>query len=66
MERFITQAHRYVGLKELTTYALHELVKAIYIGEPNKGDGKRRQSIHISYDFMGIIPIYELMQEEMA
>ena len=66
VERFIAQAHRYVGLEELTPYALHELVKAIYIDEPNKGDGKRRQSIHISYDFVGFIPIQELMQEEMT
>ena len=66
MERFIAQAHRYVGLEELTPYALHELVKAIYIDESNKGNGKRRQSIHISYDFVGFIPIQELMQEEMA
>ncbi len=66
VERFIAQAHKYVGLEELTPYALHELVKAIYIDEPNKGDGKRRQSIHISYDFVGFIPIQELMQEEMA
>ena len=66
VERFIAQAHKYVELEELTPYALHELVKAIYIDEPNKGDGKRRQSIHISYDFVGFIPIDELMQEEMA
>ncbi len=66
MERFIAQAHKYVGLEELTPYALHELVKAIYIDEPNKGDGKRRQNIHISYGFVGFIPIQELMQEEMA
>ena len=55
-----------ITLKELTPYALHELVKAIYIEAPDKSSGKRRQNIHISYDFVGIIPIYELMQEEMA
>ncbi len=42
------------------------LTKAIYIEAPDDSGGKRRQSIHISYDFVGIIPIYELMQEEMA
>ncbi len=66
VERFITQAHRYVGLEELTPYALHELVKAIYIDAPDESSGKRQQSIHISYDFVGLIPIHELMQEEMA
>ena len=29
VERFIVQAHKYVGLEELTPYALHEMVKAI-------------------------------------
>ena len=66
VDRFIKQAHKYVRLEELTPYALHELVKAIYIEAPDKSSGKRRQNIHISYDFVGIIPIYELMQEEMA
>ena len=66
VERFIAQAHKYVGLEELTPYALHELVKAIYIEAPDESSGKRRQSIHISYDFVGLIPIHELMQEEMA
>ena len=66
VDRFIKQAHKYVTLEELTPYALHELVKAIYIEAPDKSSGKRRQNIHISYDFVGIIPICELMQEEMA
>ncbi len=59
-------APRVHRLKELTPYALHELVKAIYIEAPDESSGKRRQSVHISYDFVGIIPIDELMQEEMA
>ncbi len=58
--------HKYVGLEELTPYALHEMVKAIYIDEPNESSGKRRQNIHISYDFVSFIPIHELMQEGMA
>ena len=66
VDRFIAQAHKYVGLEELTPYALHELVKAIYIEAPDESSGKRRQNIHISYDFVGFIPIHELMQEGMA
>ena len=57
---------RYLELEKLTPYSLHELVKAIYIEAPDKSSGKRRQSIHISYDFVGVIPIHELIQEEMA
>lgn len=66
VDRFIAQAHKYAGLEELTPYALHEMVKAIYIEAPDKSSGKRRQNIHISYDFVGIIPIQELMQTEKA
>ena len=55
------------GLKqELTPYALRELVKAIYIGAPDKSSGKRRQEIRISYDLVGFIPLNELMKQETA
>ena len=43
-----------------------ELIKAIYIGAPDKSSGKRRQSIHIYYDLIGFIPLSELMEQEMA
>ena len=66
VERFIQAAKKYIGLDKLTPYALHELVKAIYIGAPDKSDGKRRQNIFISYDFVDFIPLGRLMQEEMA
>ena len=66
VERFVALAHKYFGLEELTPYALHELVKAIYIEDQDESNGKRRRKINISYDFVGVIPIDELMQEEMA
>ena len=50
----------------LTPYAAHELVKAIYVGAPDKSSGKRRQSIHICYYLIGFIPRNELMEQEMA
>ena len=49
-----------------TTYALRELVKAIYIEAPDKSSGKRHQGIRISYDLVGFIPLNELMKEETA
>ena len=49
---------------ELTPYALQELVKAIYIGAPDKSSGKRRQEIHIEYDLVGYIPLDKLMEQE--
>jgi hypothetical protein len=66
MEKFIQRATKYAGLETLTPYALHELVKAIYISAPEKVDGKRRQSIHICYDLVGFIPLEELTKQETA
>ena len=48
------------------TNALRELVKGVYIEAPDKSSGKRRQNIRISYDFVGFIPLNELMKEETA
>ena len=66
LEEFIQRVHKYVDLDELTSYALRELVKAIYIEAPDKSSGKRRQNIRISYDLVGFIPLNELMKEETA
>ena len=52
-------------LRELTPYALRELVKAIYIEAPDKSSGKR-QGIRIAYDLVGFIPLEELTKEETA
>ena len=53
-------------MTELTPYAAHELVKAIYVGAPDKSSGKRRQSSHICYDLIGFIPLNEPMEQEIA
>lgn len=66
LDQFIHRAHRYAELKELTPYALRELVKAIYIEAPDKSSGKRRQGIRIAYDLVGFIPLEELAKEETA
>ena len=66
IDLFIQRVQKYADLQELTPYALRELVKAIYIGAPDKSSGKRQQSIYISYDFVDFIPLEQLMQEEMA
>jgi hypothetical protein len=49
-----------------TSYALHELIKAIYVDAPDKSSGKRRQHIHIQYDGLGFIPLNELLAQEKA
>ena len=66
LEQFIQRVHKYAGERELTPYALRELVKAIYIEAPDKSSGKRRQNIRIVYDLVGFIPLNELMKEETA
>ncbi len=66
LEQFIQKVRKYAELTELKPYAAHELIKAIYVGAPDKSSGKRRQSIHICYDLIGFIPLSELMTQEMA
>ena len=66
IDLFIQRVQKYASLEELTPYALRELVKAIYIGAPDKSSGKRQQSIYISYDFVDFSPLEQLMKEEMA
>ena len=66
LEQFIQRLHKYKDLTELTLYALRKLVKGVYIEASDKSSGKRRQNIHISYDFMGFIPMNELMKEKTA
>ena len=66
LELFIQKVHQYADLDELTAYAAHDLITAIYIGAPDKSSGKRRQSISICYDFVGFIPLDELMKQETA
>ena len=66
LELFIQKVKKYAEMTELTAYAAHELIKAIYVGAPDKSSGKRGQSIHISYDLIGFIPLSELMTKEMA
>lgn len=64
LEQFIKRVRKYADLTELTPYALRELVKAIYIGAPDKSSGKRRQEIRIEYDLVGYIPLDKLMEQE--
>ena len=66
LDLFIERIQKYTALDELTPYVAHELIKAIYVGAPDKSSGKRRQSIHIEYDLIGFVPLNELMKQETA
>ncbi len=63
LELFIAKVREYSDLRELTPYALRELVKAVHIEAPVEIDGKRRQNIRIQYDFVGFIPLNELNRQ---
>jgi len=66
LEQFIQRVKRNSELTELTPYALHELVKAVYVEAPDKSSGKRKQKIHICYDLVGVIPVDMLSKAEQA
>ena len=66
LDQFIERIQKFTALEELTPYVAHELIKAIYVGAPDKSSGKRRQSIHIEYDLIGFIPLDELMKQQTA
>jgi site-specific DNA recombinase len=64
LEEFIRRVYKFEDMEDLTPYALRELVKAIYVGAPDKSSGKREYSIHICYDLIGFIPVEELMAKQ--
>ena len=64
--QFVQRVKRNSTLTELTSYALRELVKAVYVDAPDKSSGKRRQKVHIEYDPVGYIPVDELLKAEQA
>ena len=66
LEQFVQRVKRNSELTELTPYALHELVKAVYVEAPDKSSGKRKQKIHICYDLVGFIPVDMLSKAEQA
>ena len=66
LEKFIQLASKYADGVPLAPYALRELVKKIYVSAADKSSGKRKQSISIEYDFIGFIPLNELMQKKTA
>lgn len=66
---FNIQADRKDGFllpEDQRTYALRELVKAVYVEAPDKSSGKRKQKVHIEYDLVGYIPVDELIKAEQA
>ena len=66
LELFIRKVKAHTEMEMLTPYAAHELIRAIYIGAPDKSSGKRGQAIQICYDLAGLIPLDELMKQETA
>ena len=62
VEQFIGKVKQYSDLRELTPYALHDLVKAIYIYEqPAEPHKRREKSLRIRYDICEEIDLDKLM-----
>lgn len=66
IEQFIQTVKTHVEIEKLDSHVLHELVKAIYIGAPDKRSGHRVQHIHIEYNGIGSIPLNELTETKTA
>ena len=66
VERFISKAHKYFDLQELTPSVLNDMVKRVYVHAPQTIDGKRTQEIDIVYDLVGILPQSLFNNEETA
>ncbi|MCI1880686.1 MAG: DUF4368 domain-containing protein [Sporolactobacillus sp.] len=67
VERFIRKCKRYADLTGLTPTILDDLISKVFVEAPDKSDGKRKQTIHISYDLVGILPkLNNPIHEEMA
>ncbi|MBR1585111.1 MAG: DUF4368 domain-containing protein, partial [Clostridia bacterium] len=66
IDQFIQAAKAHVGIEKLDGYVLHELVKAIYVGAPDRSSGRRVQHIYIEYNGIGFIPLNELMDTKTA
>ena len=66
IEQFIQQVRKYTTLTELTSYALRELVKTVYVEAPDKSSGKRKQKVHIEYVLVCYIPVDELIKAEQS
>ena len=65
-ETGLTCSHTARSAEGIISYALRELVSAIYVDAPDKSSGKRVQHIHIKYDGLGYIPLDELEAKEKA
>ena len=64
VEQFIGKVKEYSDLRELTPYALHALVKAIYVDEyPMEGRKHREKSVKIEYDIPRELNLDKLMKQ---
>ena len=67
VEQFIQRLKdQAIKIEKLDGYILHELIERIEAEAPDKSSGRRVQHIHIRYNGIGFIPIYELMQGKTA
>ena len=54
LQRFIDRAKQVTRLAELTPEIVHEFIEKIVVSKPEKVDGKRRQTVDVYYNTIGI------------
>lgn len=66
LQRFIDRAKRITRLTELTPEIVHEFIEKIVVSNPEKADGKRRQTVDIYYNTIGLwcAPEPEVLERE--
>lgn len=62
-ERFLSLIRSYTEIEELSPTILHDFIEKIVIHAPDKSSGKRKQTVEIFYNSVGIIDIPS--QDEM-
>jgi len=63
-DRFIALVKSYTAIEELSPTVLHEFIEKIVVHAPDKSSGKRKQTVEIFYNAVGIIDIPS--QDEMV
>ncbi len=55
LSKFLKVVKTYTEIEELTPEILNSFIEKIYIGEPEKYDGRKMQEVKIIYKFVGAI-----------
>lgn len=63
VSNFIKIIHNYTEITELTPEILHEFISRIVVHQTEIVDGRRKQTVEIIYNCVGVIPTQNEQQE---